>query len=258
MKTFMNSAMVCVEGVGEGILLLFQALSGVLRQRNGSLILQQLLRIGVSSLPVVAIAGFSTGMVLAAQSFFQLADKGLTEATGIMVAKAMLTEIGPFLTAFMITGRVGAAICAELGTMRVSEQISALRSLEVDPVFYLVTPRLQAGIIAVPLLTLFNNAMGIFGSFLIATRIFHMSPATFLNPIPIYLSRFDLFTGLAKAVVFALIIIGVSCYKGLNTRGGAEGVGKSTTESVVISYAIILISNFLLTLALNLASPFFY
>lgn len=257
MKNFIETLQEQVEGTGAGILLLLRALSAIFSQRKLDLILTQMMRIGVTSLPVVAIAGFSTGMVLAAQSFFQLADKGLTEATGIMVAKAMLTEIGPFLTAFMITGRVGASICAELGTMRVSEQISALRSLEIDPVYFLVTPRVQAGILAIPLLTLFNNAMGILGSFLISTRVFNMSPATFLNPIPIYLSRFDLFTGLAKSVVFALIIIGVSCYKGLNTRGGAEGVGKSTTESVVISYAIILISNFLLTLGLNLATHWF-
>lgn len=248
----MKSAIHLVSLIGEALLLLLYAFRYIFDLQRFDLVMTQLMRIGVTSLPVVAITGFSTGMVLAAQSFFQLADKGLTEATGIMVAKAMLTELGPVLTAFMITGRVGASMCAELGTMRVTEQIAALRSFEINPARFLITPRLQAGLLAVPLLTLFSNAMGILGSFLVATKVFMMNPATFFNPIPVYLSRFDLFTGLFKSLVFGVIIIGVSCYMGLNTRGGAEGVGKSTTQSVVLSYSIILISNFLLTLALNL------
>lgn len=239
--------------IGECVLMLFHAFCYAFTQKQKrATILDQLYSIGVSSLPVVAITGFSTGMVLAAQSFFQLSDKGLTEATGIMVAKAMLTELGPVLTAFMITGRVGASMCAELGSMKVTEQIDALKSFSINPIAFLVTPRLLAGLIAVPLLTLFSNAMGIFGSYLVAVKVFSMVPATFFNPIPIYLSRFDLFSGLFKSVIFGVIIITISCYKGLTTHGGAQGVGRSTTQSVVIAYSIILISNFLLTLALNL------
>lgn len=215
------------------------------------LIREQLYHIGVLSLPVVAMTGFSTGLVLAAQSFFQLADKGLSSATGIMVAKAMLTELGPVLTAFMVTGRVGAAMCAELGTMQVTEQIDALITMAVTPNRYLVAPRFIAGIIMMPLLTAFSIFMGIFGGYLIAVYFFKMAPFSFFDPIPHYIKNFDFFIGLAKTIIFGIFIVTVSCYKGMTTRGGAEGVGRATTNSVVICYTCILFSNFLITLGLN-------
>lgn len=207
--------------------------------------------VGVLSLPVVAVTGFSTGMVLAAQSFFQLSDKGLASATGLMVAKAMMVELGPVLTAFMVTGRVGAAMCAELGTMRVTEQIDALRSMAVDPLQYLVAPRFIAGTLMLPLLTVFSCIMGIIGGYVIAVYYYGMAPNTFLDPLPIHITVFDFFSGLAKAFVFGIIIVTISCYRGMSTRGGAAGVGRATTNSVVICYSVILIGNFLLTIALN-------
>lgn len=215
------------------------------------LIRDQLYSIGVMSLPVVAITGFSTGMVLAAQSFFQLSDKGLESATGLMVAKAMLVELGPVLTAFMVTGRVGAAMCAELGTMRVTEQIDAMRSMSVNPLRYLVAPRFIAGVLMMPLLTVFSSLMGIFGGYLIAVGLYKMAPNTYLDPLPLHVTRFDFFSGIVKSIVFAIVIVTISCYKGMTTNGGAAGVGRSTTNSVVICYSVILISNFLLTLGLN-------
>jgi phospholipid/cholesterol/gamma-HCH transport system permease protein len=215
------------------------------------LIRDQMFEIGVMSLPVVAITGFSTGMVLAAQAFFQLSDKGLSSATGLMVAKAMLVELGPVLTAFMVTGRVGAAMCAELGTMRVTEQIDAMRSMSVNPLRYLVAPRFIAGIIMMPLLTVFSSIMGILGGYIIAVGFYHMAPSDFLDPLPIHITTFDFVSGMVKAFVFGFIIVTISCYKGMITRGGAAGVGRSTTNSVVICYSVILIVNFLLTLGLN-------
>lgn len=215
------------------------------------LVRDQLYNIGVMSLPVVAITGLSTGMVLAAQSFFQLSDKGLESATGLMVAKAMLVELGPVLTAFMVTGRVGAAMCAELGTMRVTEQIDAMRTMSVNPLRYLVAPRFIAGVLMMPLLTVFSSLMGIFGGYIIAVDLYNMAPNTYLDPLPIHVTRFDFFSGIIKALFFAIIIVTISCYKGMTTRGGAEGVGRSTTNSVVICYSVILIFNFLLTLGLN-------
>lgn len=215
------------------------------------LIRDQLYSIGVQSLPVVAITGFSTGMVLSAQSFFQLSDKGLAGATGIMVAKAMLVELGPVLTAFMVTGRVGAAMCAELGTMRVTEQIDAMRSMTVEPLRYLVAPRFLAGSLMMPLLTMFSSIMGILGGYLIAVYYYGMPHSTFIDPLPVHLTNFDLFSGLTKAFMFGIIIVTISCYRGLATRGGAAGVGQSTTNSVVICYSVILISNFFLTMFLN-------
>lgn len=215
------------------------------------LIRDQMYDIGVLSLPVVAITGLSTGMVLAAQSFFQLSDKGLASATGLMVAKSMLVELGPVLTAFMVTGRVGASMCAELGTMRVTEQIDALGSMGVNPQRYLVAPRFISGFTMMPLLTVFSCIMGILGGYIVAVYVYNMPPNVFLDPLPDHIKLFDFFSGIVKAFVFGIIIVTISCFKGMQTKGGAAGVGKSTTQSVVICYSFILIINFLLTLFLN-------
>lgn len=216
-----------------------------------SLIRDQLYNIGVLSLSVVALTGFSTGLVLAAQSYYQLADKGLVSVTGLMVAKAMLTELGPVLTAFMITGRVGASMTAELGTMQVTEQIDAMKSMAVDPYNYLIGPRFLGGFVMFPLLTVFSIVMGVFGGYLISVYFFGIAPTVFWEPIPTYTTIFDVFVGLTKAIVFGFLITTICCYKGINATGGAAGVGESTTSAVVISYVIILFVNFLLTLSLN-------
>jgi len=238
---------------GEFVLMIWNVtLATFKRPPHWYLIREQLYNIGVLSLPVVAMTGFSTGLVLAAQSFFQLSDKGLAGATGLMVGKAMMTELGPVLTAFMVTGRVGAAMCAELGTMCVSEQVDALETMAVNPNRHLISPRFIAGMFMMPLLTVFSIFMGIFGGYLISIFYFRMPPTTYFDPMPIYMDNFDLLTGIVKAVIFGIIIVTISCYKGLTTRGGAEGVGRSTTNSVVICYTFILFTNFLITLGLNL------
>lgn len=217
-----------------------------------SLIRDQLYNMGVLSLPVVAITGFSTGLILATQAFFQLSKMGMAGTTGLMVGKSMVTELGPVLTAFMVTGRVGASMCAELGTMEVSEQVDALRSMAVNPLRYLVAPRFIAGTIMLPPLTIFSMLMGILGGYLIAVYLFGMAPATYLDPMPINITTWDFATGMIKALCFGVIISTICCYKGLATTGGAAGVGRSTTNSVVISYSLILVVNFLLNLLLNL------
>lgn len=240
------------ESLGDYLLLIARVFWVSIRHPPSmGLIRDQMFEVGVMSLPVVAITGFSTGMVLAAQSYFQLSDKGLASATGLMVAKAMFVELGPVLTAFMVTGRVGAAMCAELGTMRVTEQIDAIRSMAVDPLRYLIAPRFIAGIFMLPILSVFSSIMGIIGGFVIAVYYYGMAPNTFLDPLPIHIDSFDLASGIIKAFVFGVIIVTISCYRGLRTRGGAAGVGRATTNSVVICYSVILIGNFLLTLALN-------
>jgi phospholipid/cholesterol/gamma-HCH transport system permease protein len=216
------------------------------------LIMQQLYDVGVASTPVVAITGFFTGLVLAAQSFYQLSDKGLAGVTGLMVGKAMITELGPVLTAFMITGRVGAAMCAELGTMKVTEQIDALETMAVNPNRYLIAPRFIAGTIMTPLLTIMSIFMGIFGGYLISIYYFGMAPASYFDPMPIHITMFDLSTGVIKSFVFGVLMMTISCFKGMKTSGGAAGVGKATTNSVVITYCCILFSNFFLTVALNI------
>lgn len=221
------------------------------------LIRDQLYEIGVLSLPVVAITGFSTGMVMAAQAYFQLYDKGLASATGLMVTKAMLVELGPVLTAFMVTGRVGAAMCATLGTMRVTEQIDALKSMTVDPYAYLVAPRFIAGVIMMPLLTVFSTLCGILGGYFIAVYYYGMAPTSFTDPLPANIHFFDFISCLIKALIFGIIITTISCYRGMTTRGGAAGVGRATTNSVVICYSVILIANFVITVGLNGSYEYF-
>ncbi len=239
--------------LGEYITLILDVIKCTLRRPPApSLVLKQLYDIGVASLIVVAITGFSTGLVLAAQSFYQLHDKGLTGVTGIMVAKAMMTELGPVLTGFMVTGRVGAAMCAELGTMKVTEQIDALQTMAVNPHRYLIAPRLLAGTFMMPLLTVFSIVLGIYGGYLISVYYFNMPPSGYFEPMKDHITTFDLMTGIVKALIFGILIMTIACYKGMKTTGGAEGVGRSTTTSVVITYCCILLGNFFLTVALNI------
>ncbi|EFB40902.1 MAG: MlaE family ABC transporter permease [Parachlamydia sp.] len=253
----MNTMTKMLATLGDYFLLILKVIWVTIKRPPAwSLIRDQMFEIGVMSLPVVAITGFSTGLVLAAQSFFQLSDKGLASATGLMVTKAMMVELGPILTAFMVTGRVGASMCAELGTMRVTEQIDALRSMSVNPLRYLIAPRFIAGTTMLPLLTIFSCLMGILGGYLLSVYYYQMPPSTFLDPLPLHIKTFDMVSGLIKAFIFGIIIITISCYRGLSTRGGAAGVGRATTNSVVICYSVILISNFIITIGLNGSYPY--
>ncbi len=242
-----------LEMIGEFVSLIGEVCSATIRKPpHWSLIREQLFHLGVMSLSVVAITGFTTGFVLAAQSFYQLGAKGLASVTGVLVAKSMITELGPILTGFMVTGRVGASMCAQLGTMKVTEQIDALRSMAVNPNAYLVAPRFIAGVFMIPLLTLFSIVMGIFGGYLIAVFYFHLPPLSYFQPMKLHITSFDFATGMIKAFIFSILIVSVCCYKGLRTSGGAAGVGKATTQSVVTSYVLILISDFFLTMFLNM------
>lgn len=242
-----------LEMIGDYVAMVLEVGWAALRKPpSWTLIQEQLFHIGVMSLGVVAITGFTTGFVLAAQSFYQLGEKGLAGVTGVLVAKSMITELGPILTAFMVTGRVGAAMCAELGTMKVTEQIDALKSMAINPNAYLVAPRFIAGTLMIPLLTLFSTMMGIFGGYLIAVDLFNLSSATYFNPMQVHITLFDVATGVVKSFVFAILIVTVCCYRGMKTTGGAAGVGKATTQSVVTTYVLILLADFFLTMALNL------
>lgn len=239
--------------IGEYVRMIFDVfLAALQKPPSWPLLREQLYNIGVMSLSVVAITGFTTGFVLAAQSFYQLGEKGLSAVTGVLVGKSMITELGPILTSFMVTGRVGSAMCAELGSMRVTEQIDAMRSMAVNPNAYLVAPRFFAGITMVPLLTFFSAMMGILGGYLIAATLFHMSFASYFDPMRIHIGLFDMASGFIKSFIFGILMITVCCYKGMRASGGAAGVGKATTQSVVTSYILILLSDFLLTMGLNM------
>jgi phospholipid/cholesterol/gamma-HCH transport system permease protein len=214
-------------------------------------LLYQLYFIGLKSQSVVLVTGGFTGMVLTAQTYFQFHKVKMDTATLAVVSVSMCDELGPVLTALMVAGRVGAAIAAEIGTMRVTEQIDALRTLATHPVDYLVVPRLMATTIALPLLTVESITLGIFSGYWVGAYLLGIDPTYLWDNMLKYTGNIDLFFGLSKACVYGGIIALVGCYKGLTCRMGAEGVGRATTEAVVYSSIAILIANFFLTLVLQ-------
>jgi phospholipid/cholesterol/gamma-HCH transport system permease protein len=214
-------------------------------------LLYQVYFVGVKSQSVVLITGAFTGMVLAAQTYLQFHKVKMDTATLAVVSVSMCSELGPVLTGLMVAGRVGAAIAAELGTMRVTEQIDALRTLATHPVDYLVVPRLLALHIALPLLTAESIAVGIGAGYIVAVHLYGVDPTyTWYNMLR-YTAAADVVIGLAKGVIFGGIVALIGCYKGLSCGEGSEGVGRATTEAVVYSSITILISNFFLTLTLG-------
>lgn len=210
--------------------------------------IKQMQEIGVNSLMVTSLTSFSTGMVLALQTGASSRNiLGEPLYVGTVVGFSMVKELGPMLTAVVITGRSGSAITAELGTMRVTEQIDALYTLGANPVKYLVVPRFIACIFMVPLLTIFSDVLGICGGYFISVYKLGIPSTRYMRDILDFMRIDDLFHGLLKCVIYGLIIALISCYKGFSTKGGAEGVGKSTTQSVVISMVMILVSDTFLT-----------
>lgn len=203
--------------------------------------------IGVQSLLIVGLTGIFTGMVLALQSAVQLADFGATLFVGQLVSASVVRELGPVLTALMVAGRVGSGIAAELGSMRVGEQIDALEAMGTDPIKKLVKPRVQAGLVMLPMLTVITDFIAIMGGQIIAWLTLNQGVSTYWSAVWSGIFFSDLFTGLAKPFVFGFIITTVACYLGLRTRGGTEGVGRSTTQAVVVSSVLILASDFFLT-----------
>lgn len=214
-------------------------------------LLYQIYFIGIKSQAVVLVTGGFTGMVLTAQTYFQFHKVKMDTATLAVVGVSMCDELGPVLTALMVAGRVGAAIAAEIGSMRVTEQIDALRTLATHPVDYLVVPRLMASQIALPLLALESITLGIVSGYLVGVYLLGIDPAYLWYNMLKYTEDIDVWIGLIKALVFGGIIALVGCYKGMTCGLGAEGVGKATTEAVVYSSITILITNFFLTLALQ-------
>jgi phospholipid/cholesterol/gamma-HCH transport system permease protein len=214
-------------------------------------LLYQVYFTGVKSQSVVLITGAFTGMVLGAQTYFQFHKVKMDTATLAVVSVSMCSELGPVLTGLMVAGRVGAAFAAELGTMRVTEQIDALRTLATHPVDYLVVPRVLALHIALPLLTAEAIAVGIGAGYLVGVHLLNIDPTYSWYNMLRYTNAGEVVVGLIKAVIFGGIVALIGCYKGLYCGEGAEGVGRATTEAVVYSSITILISNFFLTLVLG-------
>lgn len=233
---------------GRSWVFMFQTVAAIFRPPfRLRLILRQILEIGFNSLLVIILIGGFTGAVLAVQGEYTLSKFGATAWTGPMVALSLIRELAPVLTALMVIGRAGSAITAEIGIMKITEQIDALRSMAVDPIKYLMVPRLIAGVIAMPLLMAVFTVVGIGGGYFVGTSLLGLAPGSFMGQIISNLDMVDVNSGLIKAVVFGFIFGWVSCYKGYTCGFGAVGVNKATTQAVVTASVCVLVVDYFLT-----------
>ncbi|MBI5199130.1 MAG: ABC transporter permease [Nitrospirae bacterium] len=234
--------------IGGVVLLFMNILRWLVRPPLGLRnILKQLLEVGVRSTTVVLITAVFTGMVLALQSYTGFKRFNAEALMGTVVALSMTRELGPVLTGIIVAGRAGAAMAAELGTMKVTEQIDALYTMATNPVKYLIVPRFLAGVFMLPALTVLADIIGIVGGYFVGVVILGTNPTVYISRTKDYLELSDIYHGLVKASFFGMAVSLISCYKGFNAEGGAEGVGKATTGAVVISCMTILISDYFLS-----------
>jgi phospholipid/cholesterol/gamma-HCH transport system permease protein len=232
-------------------LLVWRAFIGLFRKpRYFSEIIRQMDLIGVGSLPIVLLTGFFTGGVLILQTFPTLQYYSIQNEAGRSVATSLVRELGPVLSALMVSGRIGSAISAELGSMVVSQQIDAMRALGTDPTRKLVSPRILALIFMLPLLTVAADIFGIIGGAIVASGLFNQETNVFITSVRAGITTEDLIGGIIKPLFFGLIIGSISCYKGLSTTGGTVGVGRSTTSAVVVSSIVVIVFDFFLSKAI--------
>ncbi|NLF31600.1 MAG: ABC transporter permease [Planctomycetes bacterium] len=222
----------------------YKAPSSLAGRRNLRLTGRQMFEIGTRSLPVMMVTGMFVGMVLAVQAVAQFKSAGLEGQLGAIVNMSVLRELGPVLAGILLAGRVGGAITAELGTMRVTEQLDALRAMGADPVRHLVAPRLVACLLLGPLLVIYADLMGIFGSYYVSVFIYDINAATFWSHAAAVVEFFDILMGLIKSVLFSGAIVLICCYTAFHCRSGAAGVGRACTESFVFSCIAILVLDF--------------
>ncbi len=213
----------------------------------GRVISKQMFEIGYYSLPLIGLTALFTGAVLALQSYTGFARFNAEASIATVVVLSITRELGPVLAGLMISGRIGAAIAAEIGTMRVTEQIDALTTLSTSPFRYLIMPRLFAGIVTLPLLVLIADIIGVFGGYLVSIHKLGFSPGAYIKNTFEFLEAKDVISGLVKASAFGFIVTLMGCYHGYNSKGGAQGVGAATTNAVVSSSILILIANYLIT-----------
>jgi phospholipid/cholesterol/gamma-HCH transport system permease protein len=212
--------------------------------------LRQMVEIGYFSLPVVGLTAIFTGMVLALQSYTGFSRFAAEGAVATVVVLSVTRELGPVIAALMVAGRVGAAMAAEIGTMRVTDQIDALTTLSTNPLRYLVLPRLIAGLVTLPLLVVIADIIGVFGGYLVGVYRFGFNPSAYLARTQQYLETSDVISGLVKAAAFGFIVALMGCYHGYYSRGGAQGVGQATTAAVVSASILILFFDYAITQAL--------
>ncbi len=211
------------------------------------LIFRQMELVGFNSIPVVLITGAFTGAVLALQTFTSFKRFNAETMIGGVIAVTLLRELGPVFTGLLVAGRAGSAMAAEIGTMKVTEQIDALNTLATDPVNYLVVPRYLAGTLMMPLLSTLFSGIGMIGAYVISVNALGTNPVIYIRQMWWFIEGEDIYTGLIKSCIFGMIISIIGCYQGFITRGGAEGVGRSTTRAVVLASTFILIFNYILT-----------
>jgi phospholipid/cholesterol/gamma-HCH transport system permease protein len=208
---------------------------------------RQMVVIGYDSLPVVGLTAIFTGMVLALQAYTGFQSFGAESAVARLVALSVTRELGPVIAGLMVAGRVGAAIAAEIGTMRVTDQIDALSTLSTNPFKYLMVPRVAAGVLTMPVLVLVADCVGVFGGYLVATYKFGFDQASYLHQTVDIITTGDVVSGLIKAAVFGFLVTLLGCYHGYNSKGGAQGVGAATTNAVVSGSILILMADYVLT-----------
>lgn len=213
----------------------------------GKILWRQIVEMGFYSLPVVGLTTIFAGMVIALQSYSGFSRFGAEGAVASVVLISVTRELAPVLSALMVAGRVGAAMAAEIGTMRVTEQIDALTTLSTNPFKYLVTPRILAGLIVMPILVLIGDVIGIFGGYVVGVYKLGFNPANYINSTLQNLQAIDITTGVVKAAVFGFIVSLMGCYNGYKSKGGAQGVGEATTNAVVSASILILIFNYIVT-----------
>jgi phospholipid/cholesterol/gamma-HCH transport system permease protein len=242
-------------GLGDWAIFSWRAVTGVFtRHLKGYELLRTCYEFGYQSLGVVALTGTFIGMVLAVQTYSQFQALGLETSIGSVIHMSVVRELGPVLAAVMLAGRIGTAMSAQLGTMRVTEQIDAIACLGVDPVRYLVGPRFLASVLMIPLLTALADLMGIAGSTFICLNVFRIEPYHYWEHTTHYVTRFDLISGLLKSVVFGGVLSLICCHRGFHSRAGAEGVGRAATEGFVLSFVAIMFLDFVLALFTNTLS----
>lgn len=235
-----------IKGIGKYFIFVFSTFSGLkkISSRINS-IFSQMYKFGVESLPLIMITSAFTGMVTAVQASYQTGGFLPNRLVGVLIAKSTLIELAPVLTALVMAGKIGASLAAELGTMRVSDQIDALEIITINPYDYLVVPRVIAGLIMLPVLTVFSNVFGIISGYAVSVKIYNITQSDFINGIRDFFNPIDFWSGIIKSLFFGFIITTVGCYMGFYTKGGAEGVGKATTRAVVISSIMILVTDFI-------------
>src|SRR6202045_2295644 len=244
------------EYLGELVLLALDTIRSIFTHKlRWRLFLNQIVEVGLLSQLVVVITGAFTGAVFAAQTYFQFNKIGMGSAVGSVVSVAICRELGPVLTGLMIAGRVGASMSAEIGTMKVTEQIDALRALAVHPIDYLVVPRTLAMMVSMPLLVAEAVAIGILAGYFVGVFLLELNGTYYVASVMRWTQLRDLVMALTKALCFGLLIVFISCHKGLTSREGAVGVGRATTEAVVNASLAVLIFNFFLTMFLNIIFP---